>query len=106
VRLSRKPLARHHRQGLARSLQRVKAPKDLKRPMPLKGTLEASLGADQALAEAAAPTAEQVETTAVELAVLELSLVLRSRRNGCWLPGVGDKRGFRSRQAPQPTRRV
>jgi len=45
------------------------------------------------------------EETAEELAVHNLSFVLRSRRNGYWSLGVGDKRGFRSRQAPQPTRR-
>ena len=91
ARLGHRLRARHSQLGPAYSLRLVKLAQGLKRP--------ASPETDQAL------VAEQVETTAVELAVHKLSFVLRSRRNGCWLPGVCDKRGFRPRQAPQPTRR-
>jgi hypothetical protein len=84
---------------LAHSLHQAKPVQGLKRPIPLKGTLGVSPEVDQALA------AGRVETTAVELAAHNLSFVLRSRRNGCWSLGVSDKRGFRSRQAPQPARR-
>jgi len=84
--LGRRSRARLSQLGLAHSLRRVKPAQGLKRPTSPEG--------DQALA-----------ATAVELAVHNLSFVLRSRRNGCWSLGVSDKRGFRSRQAPQPTRR-
>ena len=77
--------------GLAHSLRLVKSAQGLKRPT--------SPEMDQVLA-----VAGRVETTAV-VAAHNLSFVLRSRRNGCWSLGVGDKRGFRSRQAPQPARR-
>jgi hypothetical protein len=38
--------------------------------------------------QARALVKERVETAAVELAAHDLSFVLRSRRNGCWLLGV------------------
>ena len=93
--LGRRFRARLDKLGLAYSLHRVKPTQDLKRPT--------SPEMDQALAAAQAEVAALAPV--VEFAVHNLLFVLRSRCNGCWLLGVGDKRGFRLRQAPQPTRR-
>ena len=98
--LGRRSLSRRTKAGLAHSLHRVKPAQGLERPTSPE--MAQVLAAAQAATD---PAAGQVETTAVELAVHNLSFVLRSRRNGCWSLGVSDKRGFRSRQAPQPTRR-